>query len=56
MYPWSMLQDLSASQIDLCVTESNAFVKSTVDVHILIHHSWHFCSINLYVARWCVVW
>ena len=25
--------------------ESNIFVKSTVVVHILIHHSWHFCSI-----------
>ena len=48
--------DLSASQIDLREMESNAFVKSTVAVHILIHHSWHFCSINLYVARWSVVW
>ena len=26
-------------------------VKSTVAVHILIPHSWQFCSFNLYVAR-----
>ena len=31
-----MLQDLTASQIDLWVMESNAFVKSTVAVHNLI--------------------
>ena len=36
--------------------ESNAFVKSIVAIHILILHSWLFCSIILYVARWSVVW
>ena len=34
----------------------NLFVFPTVADHILIPHSWHFCSINLYVARWSVVW
>ena len=33
-----------------------SFVKSIVAVHILIPHSWHFCSIILYVAKWSVVW
>ena len=39
--------------IDRGEMESKAFVKSTVAVHILILHSWHFCSINLHVARVC---
>ena len=38
------------------VIDSNAFVKSIVAAHILIHHSWHLWSIILYVARWSVVW
>ena len=46
-YPWSTLQDRSASQIELWEMESKFFVKSTVAVHMLIHHSWHFCSVNL---------
>ena len=45
-----------AFQIDLCVMESKAFVKSIVAILILIPRSWHFCSIILYVARWSVVW
>ena len=36
--------------------ESKAFVKSIVVIHILILHSWHFCSIILNVAKWSVVW
>ena len=30
--------------------------SAIVAVHILILHSWHFCSIILCVARWPVVW
>ena len=56
MWSCSIPQDLRAFQIDLCVMESKAFVKSIVAVHILIPHSWHFCSIILYVAKWSVVW
>ena len=44
------------AKLNLCVMESNAFVKSIVAVHILIPHSLHFCSIILYVAKWSVVW
>ena len=56
LYSCSIPQDLRASQIDLWVMESNAFMKSIVAAHILMSHSWHFCSVNLYVARWSVVW
>ena len=37
--------------ICVCVMESIAFLKSIVAIHIVIHHSWHFWSITLYVAR-----
>ena len=56
MYSCSIPQDLKVFQIDLWVMESNAFMKSVVAAHILIHHSWHVCSIFLYVARWSVDW
>ena len=39
MYSCSMSQALRALQIYLREMESNAFVKSTVAVHILIPHS-----------------
>ena len=40
-----------AFQFDLWEMGSNALMRSIVAVHILIHHSWQFWSITLYVAR-----
>ena len=44
MYSCSIPQNLRASQIEMCVMESNAFMKSIIATHILTPHSWHLQS------------
>ena len=53
---WFDSQCPSASQSDLWLMESKAFMKSTVEIHILTPHSWHFCSAIFNPAKWSSVW
>ena len=55
-YCGSISQCPSASQSDLWLMESKAFMKSTVEIHILTLHSWHFCSAIFNPAKWSSVW
>ena len=54
-YYGSISQCPSASQSDLWLMESKAFMKSTVEIHILTPHSWHFCSAISNPAKWSSV-
>ena len=53
---WFDSQCPSASQSDLWLVESKARMKSTVEIHILTPHSWHFCSAIFNPAKWSSVW